>query len=736
MPRPEGPFDRLLRARTQRDPAPFIIGGTVVFIALVIGLVFILSGVFGGDGDGGGGDGMVGETAGIKTRYVEMPGLPPGLVALSDLVRFETDGDVPATILLPLRSRPEDETGLGFYTYLEGRWQRVADARLTDNRQQAEADFAAVPENLAVLKVVAQAYQVAGSLPTGGTLHPDAKVGIVSPRDYKPQSDGSLGGTATDVQAGEEVLVMPTIVGSGEDTASVVNDILADESLQVKHIEEVLQLAENGDFAGIDLEYSSVDPERRSEFTALAQELGRALREDGRRLSLTLPPPGPQREAYDWQLLGQAADFIKILPVADPMDYWETMPKALDELVEEVDPGKVMLVVSPFSTELTDGNSRTLGYLEAMVLAGEIKIREPEDPGRIEPETGVKVVAVNLAQSEGATSLRWSDDAAALFFSYGAPTSRTVYIENVFSVGFKLEQVQAYALGGVAVADASAQRDVANIWPAVNQLIEAGTAGLVRPNGDALVPRWEAPDGGRMDAAAGASIIWRGEEAGTFTLRMLFSDGDLIFGREIEVEVKEERPTETPVPVVTFPAEEPTPSPTPAPTPEPTSEPSDDDDGDGVADADDNCPSDANPGQDDTDGDGAGDVCDDDDDDDGLVDDDDLCPGTAPGDDVDEVGCSDAQVDSDGDGICDAGAPGPPSDGPSDCAVVVPDEDNCPTTPNPGQEDVDGDGIGDACDTEGPPGNANGAGGVDDCTDGVDNDADTFVDGDDPGCAP
>jgi hypothetical protein len=213
-----------------------------------------------------------------------------------------------------------------------------------------------------------------------------------------------------------------------------------------------------------------------------------------------------------------------------------------------------------------------LGYLEAMVVAGEIKIREPEDPGRIEPETGVKVVAVNLSQSEGATSLRWSDDAAALSFSYGAPTQRTVYIENVFSVAFKLEQVQAYALGGVAVADASAQRDVANVWPAVNQLLEAGTVTLVRPNGGALLPRWEAPGGGRLDATAGASVIWRGEEAGTFTLRMLFSDGDLIFGREIEVEVKEKQEAETPVPVVTFPAE-PTPSPTPEPTPEATPEP-------------------------------------------------------------------------------------------------------------------------------------------------------------------
>jgi hypothetical protein len=557
----------LLRGGTQRDPAPFIIGGTVVFLAVVILLVLLLSGVFGG-GDGDGAATTV-DGSGIQTVQGEMPSLPPGLVAVSDFVEFETDGDVSATILLPLRARPEDETGLGFYTHSDGRWQKVADARLESGGDQAEADFSPLPENLAVLRVVAQAYQVAASLPSGGRLHPDAKVGIVSPRDYKPLSDGSLDGAATEVEAETGVLVMPTIVGSGEDTSAVVDDILADESLRGQHVEEIVRLVESGDFAGIDLEYSSVDQALRSEFTSFVQELGRALREDGGKLSLTLPPPGPQRQAYDWPVLGKAADIIKILPIADPLDYWEMMPDALDELVVDVAPEKVMLVVSPFSAEVSDGESRALGFLQAMLLASEIKVREPEDPERIETDVGVKVVAVNLAQSEGATDVSWSDDAKTLSFSYGGPDRRTVFIENLFSVGFKLEFVQAYALGGVAVSDASARTDVANVWPAVNQLIEAGTVALVRPNADMLVPRWEAPDGGKLDAAAGPSVIWRASEQGSYTLRMLISDGDRRFGREVTVDVKK-RPELTPTPLVTFPAEEPTPTPTPTPTPGPT----------------------------------------------------------------------------------------------------------------------------------------------------------------------
>ena len=161
-------------------------------------------------------------------------------------------------------------------------------------------------------------------------------------------------------------------------------------------------------------------------------------------------------------------------------------------------------------------------------------------------------------------------------------------------------------------------------------------------------------------------------------------------------------------------------------------------DGDGVVDGEDNCFSVANADQVDGDSDGVGDACD-------------ICPfiadplevdGLQPDEDFDRVGdacdlcLGDRTNDDDGDGVCGA-------------------VDNCRFTVNPGQKDTDGDGVGDFCDPDRDDdgvsndrdncpvvvnvnqedADANGVGDVCDngvvfemCDNGVDDDADAFVD--------
>ena len=563
LPRPEGPFDRLLRRRPDRDPAPLIIGGTIGFLALLILLVFLFSSVLGGGG-GDGGD-ISGLPPGIRGSLADIPGLPPGLVAVSDYVEFETDGEVPATIGLPLQQKFDDAARLGFYTFLDRRWQKITDVRLAQGGRLGESDFAPVPQNLAVLQLVAQAYQVAGSLPAGGQLHTDADINIASPRDYTPVADGSVQGQASELDLAEDTLLMPTIVGSG-DNSSVVNDILSDENLRKQHAEAIARLASDAGLDGVDLEYSLVDPALGSAFSEFVKDLTNRLHEGGKRLSLTLPPPTGQRQAYDWQALGRMADIVKVLPIADAVQYWEQMPEAIDQIVQDVDPRKVMLVISPFSIERAGEISRPIGYNEAMGLATQTAVREPAEADQIKPGIAVKLAAVNLDPGEGASTLTWSNQAAILTFAFGGVQTRTIFVENVFSAGFKLELAQAYGLGGVAVSDASGGSDAANIWPAVNQLTSAGTVSLARPNDGILQPRWEAPDGGDIGGGTGTTATWIAPtEAKSYTILFIVSDGDKRFGRKTTIEVKPSAlPTLTPV--VTFPAESPTPTPTPTPT--------------------------------------------------------------------------------------------------------------------------------------------------------------------------
>jgi hypothetical protein len=574
LPRPERPFDRLLRRRPERDPAPIIIGGTIAFLAIVIILVFLISSVLGGDDNGG--DGQTIDIAqGVRGRLATIPTLPPGLEAVSAYIEFEIEGDNVARIIgLPLDDPVTDASDLGFYTFLGGRWQRQVDVSLEQDGRVAQGDFPAVPDNLAVLRVVSQAYVAAGSLPSGSTLHADANVDIVSQRDFAPVADGSIAGDGTNLDLPEGIEIIPTIVGSGSEESDIVDSIIASEDLQGEHITAITELVADAGYAGIDLEYAAVDSNLTDEFTLFVTSLAEQLHAAGAKLSLTLPPPGSQRSAYDWSAIGAAADYIRILPIANPVSYWETMPDALNRLVtdEGVDPRKVLLVVNPFSVETVGEVARPLGYLQAMVQAAEATVREPENPEDIEPGSTVRLVARNLDENEGSSTIAWNNDSASLKYTVGGTDRRDVYIENMFSIAFKLELVQAYGLAGAAVSDASAQSDTPDLWSVVNGLTSSATVSLARPNDSTLLPIWEA-DGGDLGAGAGTSATWNAGEEGTYKITLIVSDGVRRFGREISIDVGEGEPDDTSeTPNVTLPPEE-TPTPTPVETPTPTPEP-------------------------------------------------------------------------------------------------------------------------------------------------------------------
>ncbi|MBI1886430.1 MAG: hypothetical protein HYS09_09010 [Chloroflexi bacterium] len=573
VPRREGPFDRILRPRLARDPAPFIIGGTVAFIAIVLIIVFALFGLL---SDGGGGEKAF-EQAGIKGRLnPDVPELPAGLVAVSGFYEFdvpEDKRDLVATIGIPLEERLAETASAAFYTFAADEWRRVGDVTLANDGLLAQGDFSPFPDNLAVLEVVSRAFQSIGSLPPNGTVHEGAQglLDYVSPRDYRPAADGSVIGEATPLKLTPEQQLLPTVVATDSTSAVIVNDIISDADLTQTHIDEIVAMVESGKFAGIDLEYTGVDSDLGDQFADFVTALAQALHGVNAKLALTLPPAASdaQAEPYDWAALGQAADIVKVLPMPDPEEYRDTMPAALQYATEKVDRQKLFLVVSPYSTLRSAAGIEAIGYQQAMLVATEVQPRGTSDPEKIEPGAEVELAAKNIVEGGGASSLRWSDEAAAVTFTYAGVEERTVYVENEFSVPFKLELVKAFQLRGLAVADASAESDVPDVWPVVRGLLEGGSLTLLRPNSEALVPRWQAPTGGTLDVGTGAVATWVApDEAGSYTVDLLVSDGAHLFGQHFTLKVEGE-----PVPVVTppptLPPEE-TPVPTRTVTPKPT----------------------------------------------------------------------------------------------------------------------------------------------------------------------
>ena len=224
----------------------------------------------------------------------------------------------------------------------------------------------------------------------------------------------------------------------------------------------------------------------------------------------------------------------------------------------------------------------------------------------------VSLTAINLAEELGNSGLRWDTPSRTVSFAFaerGGP--RTVWVENSFSMAFRLDLAQRYDLGGVVIADAQQDETLPAIWETLAAYLDSGVVTLQQPYGPYLAPCWQALDGviegeaGNCWAAGDPSGVatWRAPGTpGVYDVRLVVSDGESFIGRQLALRVTEEgeqaeptpEPTSEPTPEATeaagpeptvapaaeatgdptqAPTEQPTLEPTTAPTPEPTPEP-------------------------------------------------------------------------------------------------------------------------------------------------------------------
>lgn len=490
---------------------------------------------------------------------------PEGFERVSKVFAFDTTkGQVPpgqtADVTLPLSTESKDGGNLSFYRYVEETkaWEPLASASVQPGGKQAVARVTEFPPEIAVLRRLSPTGQVVAYLPKGLSLHNDAvgKVTLLHTLDFTPAADGTIAGEATVIQGAVKFDHYPVFsAGAANNTDAIVTGILSGSAARSNHVQQIVNKATEANLKGLDISYLDLKADQRSSFALFIGELAGALHRQNKKLSVTLPVPiwandRVDEGAYDWAAIGAAADLIKITPFRDQSRYRLDMPRILQHVASVVDRGKLILTVTPYATESTsDGTISTMSLAQAMAIATRLGIQGD----KLSTESNVDVVAVNVDRTENLTGMQWDPQTATVGFTYKFNSQRVIWLENYFSIGFKLEYVSQYKLGGIAIEDASNDPYLGNIWPALNIYISSGQPELVRPNSDDLLPRWEVSGGetqGGGRAGQNGVLSWfTPAQPGTHTVKLVLSDGVAQFESVISVNIQ---PRErTPVPGTT-----------------------------------------------------------------------------------------------------------------------------------------------------------------------------------------
>ena len=117
------------------------------------------------------------------------------------------------------------------------------------------------------------------------------------------------------------IKILPTIQnwGSGNFDATNITKILNDSGQRAKHVREIVNLVLSAGYDGIDIDYESLPAGDRDVFSAFIAELGAALREHDKLLSVAIyakTTPGINwagAGAQDWPKLARSADLLKVM---------------------------------------------------------------------------------------------------------------------------------------------------------------------------------------------------------------------------------------------------------------------------------------------------------------------------------------------------------------------------------------------------------------------------------------
>jgi hypothetical protein len=484
-------------------------------------------------------------SGGVTTRErKQLPTLPPGLAARSSLFDLDLPPGVagPVTITVRMNQTPVDAASLSVFTYEAGQWVRLGPATALDSGV-AEATIDRVPGAVAVLERTAAAREL-GLLLSAGQV-PDAaagNAGIVAVPGARPALDAEGNPTVLEVNpvavgpalASGRTVYLGTLIPTDE-SRSVLDALFGTPRYAELHAQRLVAAAVEVGADGVYVDYGPLDGALRATMTKFVEQLATAAK--ARDLGVIVAVPVTETAnggAYDWRALATAADGLWLKSPDNLDQYYQRMEDSLRAAREAQTPmDKLWLVVDRRSTERTPEGIRRITLREALTQASEFR-----------PRIGVGIAPGDTVTLEGATlggpnasGLRWDDTARAIRFQYeGRGGQRTVWIENRYSMSFRLDIARRFGLGGVSVAGAAADEGLPEVWGTVAQFVSEGGAPLEMPYGPYLQPNWRASDG--AIEGTGGLVTWRAPQSpGVYDITLVVSDGVVFIGQQLSLRV-------------------------------------------------------------------------------------------------------------------------------------------------------------------------------------------------------
>jgi hypothetical protein len=410
--------------------------------------------------------------------------IPAHLVLKSPYYQLQARGGEPNLVIMtiPIPNESEPYNTLDLYTWDGEAWVWLP-SRVIAGDEVIESKLNFLPKSVVVMQTHPLNPQVVGSYTTGQTIPENFRTAPmeINPQGLYLEAEGLVAGNLG--QLPPEILnstfaIIPTLRNWSDDgsvRSDLIDNLLIDDEARQRHVATIVSMAQNTAFRGVALDYRGIDPGLRDDFTSFLKELRQALPID-KQLIVRVDMPQPQSAetwetgAYDWQAIGRLADMVRIPALPDPKAYAADgqMAQLLAWAVGQVGRQKLQLDTTTHSLEQINGQTREIGYQEAITSLGAVTVAGGATTlGPNQP------VEFNLSGLQNGAAVQFDPDSGLYWFSYPANPAgpRIIYLENAASIARQLQLIAQYNLRGVSVQNLFEANSDPQIREAIYQFV-------------------------------------------------------------------------------------------------------------------------------------------------------------------------------------------------------------------------------------------------------------------------